>query len=76
MWWSPRWLQPLWRAVLVPPGRGARAAIYAASAPELEGITGLCFRSVGRRQQTSRRSRDLAARRKLWEMSADLTKFV
>ncbi len=76
LWWSPRWLQPLWRAVLLSPGRGARTVIHAASAPELDDITGLCFTSAGRRQQTSRQSRDVAARRKLWELSAHLTNFV
>jgi NAD(P)-dependent dehydrogenase (short-subunit alcohol dehydrogenase family) len=72
-WWSPRWLQPLWRAVLLSPGRAAGAAIYAASAPELAEITGVCFRKAGQRLQTSRRSRDVAARRKLWDLSVRLT---
>lgn len=75
LWWSPRWLQPLWRAVLLSPGRGARPAIHAASAPELDGITGACFRRAGQRQQTSRRSREVAARRKLWDLSVHLTAF-
>jgi retinol dehydrogenase-14 len=76
LWWSPRWLQPIWRAVLLSPSRAADPAIHAASAPELDEITGVCFRRTGERQQTSRRSRDVAARRKLWELSIQLTTFV
>ena len=74
VWWSPRWLQPLWRAVLPSPGQAARAAIYAASAPKLEEITGECLKSVGERQTTSRRSRDVVARKKLWDLSVRLTR--
>jgi NAD(P)-dependent dehydrogenase (short-subunit alcohol dehydrogenase family) len=75
LWWSPRWLQPLWHATLLSPRRAARPAIHAASSPDLDGITGLCFRSAGRRQQTSRRSRDVVARKRLWDLSAQLTRF-
>jgi NAD(P)-dependent dehydrogenase (short-subunit alcohol dehydrogenase family) len=75
-WWNPRWLQSLWRAVLLSPSRAAGAAIHAASAPELDEITGVCFNRAGKRQQTSRRSRDVVARRKLWDSSVHLTKFV
>jgi len=73
LWWSPRWLQPLWRAVLLSPARAADPAIHAASAPELDKITGVCFKSAGKRQQTSHRSHDVAARRKLWDLSFRLT---
>jgi NAD(P)-dependent dehydrogenase (short-subunit alcohol dehydrogenase family) len=73
MWWSPRWLQPLWRTFLLSPGRGARAAIHAATAPELAGVTGRCFGSDGQAKRTSRRSRDSAAGKRLWDVSAELT---
>ena len=72
LWWSPRWLQPLWRAVLLSPERGARAAIRAASDPELERVTGQCVSARGVKR-TSRRSHDPAVRKRLWAVSADLT---
>jgi NAD(P)-dependent dehydrogenase (short-subunit alcohol dehydrogenase family) len=73
MWWRPRWLQPLWRTFLRSPGRGARAAIHAATAPELVGVTGRCVGSHGQLKRTSRRSRDPAVGKRLWDMSAALT---
>ena len=50
-----------------------RAAVYAASAPELQEVTGQCFDRRGRRIRTSRRSHDRAARERLWRMSSELT---
>ncbi|HUQ97830.1 MAG TPA: SDR family NAD(P)-dependent oxidoreductase [Gemmatimonadaceae bacterium] len=75
LWWSPRWLHPLWRAVLLSPSRAAGPAIHAASAPEVAEITGVCLRKAGQRRQTSRRSRDVEARTKLWDLSVQLTTF-
>jgi NAD(P)-dependent dehydrogenase (short-subunit alcohol dehydrogenase family) len=72
VWWNPRWLQPFWRALLLSPERGAAAAIYAASAPELASVTGQCFGVTGHSTRTSRRSRDPVLRKKLWETSAAL----
>jgi retinol dehydrogenase-14 len=72
-WWRPRWLKPLWRTVLLSPRSGARAAIHAASARELDGVTGCCFGGGGRRKLTSRLSRDVAARKSLWDVSVHLT---
>jgi NAD(P)-dependent dehydrogenase (short-subunit alcohol dehydrogenase family) len=69
----PRWLRALWSRVLLAPEAGARAAVYAASAPELVGVTGQCFDRNGRRLRTSRRSRDVELRRRLWRTSAELT---
>ena len=69
----PRWLRALWSRVLLAPEAGARAAINAASAPELVGVTGQCFDRRGRRVHTSRRSRDVELRRRLWRKSAELT---
>jgi NAD(P)-dependent dehydrogenase (short-subunit alcohol dehydrogenase family) len=71
-WWSPRWLRALWGRVLLAPEAGARASVYAAAAPELAGITGQCFDGRGRRIRTSRRSRDAAARERLWRASEEL----
>ena len=69
----PRWLRALWSRVLLTPEDGARAAVYAASAPELVGITGQCFDRHRRRVRTSRQSRDAELSRLLWRTSAELT---
>ena len=71
-WWSPRWLQPVWRKLLLTPERGAQAAIYAASAPEIAGVTGRCFGVNGRAKRTSRRSYDLVLRQRLWRATEAL----
>jgi NAD(P)-dependent dehydrogenase (short-subunit alcohol dehydrogenase family) len=73
IWWSPRWLQPLWRKLLLSPERGARAAIHAATAPGLASVTGRCLGAGGRPKRTSRRSHDAVARELLWRVSAELT---
>jgi retinol dehydrogenase 14 len=72
-WWSPRWLQPLWRIFLRTPDAGARAAINAASAPELAAVSGRCFGASGRPKRTSHRSYDVVTREQLWRVSAELT---
>jgi len=72
-WWSPRWLRPLWTALFLSPEEGAHASVHAASAPELDGVTGRCFDRRGRTVRTSRRSYDAAARERLWRVSAELT---
>jgi NAD(P)-dependent dehydrogenase (short-subunit alcohol dehydrogenase family) len=69
----PRWLKAVWGRVLSTPERGARTAIYAASAPELETVTSQCFDRRGRPMRTSRRSRNEELRARLWRMSAELT---
>lgn len=73
LWWSPRWLRALWGRVLLTPAEGARASLYAASAPALAGVTGRCFDDRGRPVRTSRRSRDVTARARLWRVSEALT---
>jgi NAD(P)-dependent dehydrogenase (short-subunit alcohol dehydrogenase family) len=73
IWWSPRWLQPLWRTFLFSPERGARAAIYATSTPELTGVTGRCFGADTRPKHTSRRSHDATTSGRLWRVSEELT---
>jgi NAD(P)-dependent dehydrogenase (short-subunit alcohol dehydrogenase family) len=69
----PRWLKAVWGRVLSTPERGARSAIYAASAPELRTVTAQCFDRRGRPMRTSRQSRNVATRERLWKVSADLT---
>lgn len=73
LWWSPRWLRALWGRVLLSPEEGARASVYAASAPALAGVTGKCFDRRGRAVRTSRRSYDVTAQKRLWRASEVLT---
>ena len=69
----PRWLKAVWGRVLSTPERGARAAVHAASAPELAAITGRCLDRRGRMVRTSRQSRNPAIRERLWMLSEQLT---
>lgn len=70
---SPRWMRALWRPLLSTPARGARTAVYLATAPELEGVTGRYFEDGDRVRRSSRRSYDVALRERLWDVSAALT---
>jgi NAD(P)-dependent dehydrogenase (short-subunit alcohol dehydrogenase family) len=72
-WWSPRWLRPIWRALLLSPADAARTAIHVASSPELAGVSGRCFGVRRRERRTSRRSHDVATRERLWRVSGELT---
>ncbi|PYP77096.1 MAG: hypothetical protein DMD35_16345 [Gemmatimonadetes bacterium] len=69
----PRWLKAVWGRVLASPTAGARAAVHAASAPEIATVTGKCFDRYGREVRTSRQSRDPATRERLWTLSEQLT---
>jgi len=69
----PRWLKAVWGRVLSTPERGARSAIYAASATELETVTAKCLDRRGRPMRTSRQSRNVATQERLWRVSAELT---
>jgi NAD(P)-dependent dehydrogenase (short-subunit alcohol dehydrogenase family) len=74
LWWSPPWLRPLWRALLLSPASAARTAVHVASSPELADVSGRCFGPRGQQTRTSRRSHDIAARQRLWRVSAELTR--
>lgn len=54
------------------PEKGARTHIYAASAPEIEGVTGRYF-AYCREAQPSPLARDAAIRRRLWAWTAQVT---
>lgn len=69
----PRWLKAVWARVLASPVAGARAAVHAASAPEIAAVTGRCFDRYGRHVRTSRQSRNPETRARLWTMSEKLT---
>ena len=53
--------------------KAARAAIYLATSPELETVTGKHF-SKGREKRSSEESYDMASAERLWKISAELTK--
>jgi retinol dehydrogenase 12 len=69
----PRWLKAVWGRVLASPSAGARAAVHAASAPEIARITGKCFDRYGHEVRTSRQSRNPQSRERLWKLSEKLT---
>ncbi|HKA19321.1 MAG TPA: SDR family oxidoreductase [Blastocatellia bacterium] len=68
----PKFLQTVIKLVTISPERGARASIYLASSPDVEGITGKYFARC-RQQESSDASRNKAAARDLWNLSAELT---
>jgi NAD(P)-dependent dehydrogenase (short-subunit alcohol dehydrogenase family) len=68
----PRWVRALYEPFLLTPEEGARAVLRLASAPELSGVTGRYF-DRGRERRSSRPSYDLAARKRLWRVSEELT---
>ena len=53
------------------PTRGAATSIYVASAPEIEGKTGLYFVN-SRAKRSSKGSYDEGVAARLWQVSADL----
>ena len=68
---AQRLLVPVIRPFMKSPARGAATSIHVASAPELEGTTGLYF--AGRRaKRSAEHSYDEAAAARLWLVSADL----
>jgi NAD(P)-dependent dehydrogenase (short-subunit alcohol dehydrogenase family) len=69
----PRWLKAVWGRVLSTPNAGARAAVHAASAPEIARVTGRCFDRYGHEVRTSRQSRNAHTRERLWRISEQLT---
>lgn len=69
----PRWLKAVWGRVLASPNAGARAAVHAASAPEIAAVTGRCFDRYGHTVGTSFQSRNRQTRERLWTVSERLT---
>ena len=53
--------------------KAARASIYLATSPDLEGVTGKHF-SKGKEERSSSESYDTASAERLWKISAELTK--
>ncbi len=70
--WRGVALQALAKIFAIRPEQGARTTIYLASSPEVEGVTGKYF--VRQKEtQSSAASQDVAAGKRLWEISAELT---
>jgi NAD(P)-dependent dehydrogenase (short-subunit alcohol dehydrogenase family) len=67
-----RSMNVLMRPLLVSEKKGARTSIHLASSPEVKDVTGRYFVKC-RPAWSSRRSRDMAVARWLWEASEDLT---
>src|SRR5438270_559346 len=61
------------RPFMISPYRAARAAIYLATSPELEDVTGKFF-SRGREKRSSRESYDETSAQRLWKVSEELTR--
>jgi hypothetical protein len=68
---TQRLLVPLLRPFMKSPTAGAATSIHVASAPELEGVTGVYITDKGPKRSASR-SHDEAVGRRLWRVSADL----
>lgn len=65
----PGWLARPWT---ITPEEGARTPLYVATAPGLEGVTGLYFDDC-RPEEPSREARDDAVAARLWAVSEELT---
>lgn len=71
---SGRWMRlmlPVVRPFMERPEQGAATSIHLASAPEVEGVTGLYFANT-RPKEASHASYDAAAAARLWDVSAEL----
>ncbi len=67
-----RLLVKIGKPILISPEKAAKAIIYLALSPDVEGVTGKYF--IGRRQaRSSRISYDSEVQRKLWEISERIT---
>jgi retinol dehydrogenase 14 len=64
-------LLPLVRPLMKTPAQGAATSIYAASSPEVEGITGAYFAN-SKTRKTSKRSYDRSVATRLWTVSEQL----
>jgi len=65
---APAWARLLTRILLARPQKGADPVVRLASAPELDGVTGVYFNRF-RESTPSAAARDDAAARRLWEIS-------
>ena len=78
LWSNParglaRLINPLTRLVMRSPEKGAETAVYLATSPEVEGVTGKYFVDM-QPKFSSRASQDPEAARRLWQISEDRTR--
>jgi retinol dehydrogenase 14 len=66
-----RTLTAVVRPFMKTPARGAATSIYAASSPDVEGVTGV-YLANGKERESSKRSYDRAAADRLWTVSEQL----
>lgn len=69
----PSWMRALYTPFLHTVEQGARAPVRLATAPELERVSGRYFGDPGIETRSSRRSYDVVLRRRLWDVSEQLT---
>ena len=69
--WLFRYSTRLARPFMLTSEQGAQTSVYLASSPEVEGVTGQYFQKC-KVKQPSRRGRDEASARRLWELSEKL----
>ncbi|HZH02268.1 MAG TPA: short-chain dehydrogenase, partial [Myxococcaceae bacterium] len=73
---NPGWLGRAWGLMgpfLSGVEKGAQTSLYLASSPEVEGVSGAYFKKC-RAVKSSPASHDAAAAKRLWEVSAALTR--
>lgn len=63
----------LFSAMRVSAAQGAQTAIYLASSPEVEGVSGKYFDHNGKVSTSSKASYDESSAQRLWQLSAELT---
>ncbi len=63
----------LFKPFMLPPERGAQTSVYLASSPEVEGVSGKYF-DKKQAKPSNPVSYDQAAQKRLWDISAELTK--
>ena len=72
-WYSVPWLRRLWSRALLTPERAAARVVRTALSESLAGITGQCFASSEQPSMMPRRTHDVQARCRLWDLSVALT---
>ena len=73
-WWRARWLARLWQRVFLTPEEAGATVAHAAAGSDRAHGSGMCVTRGGACVRTSRRSYDTALGRRLWEVSAALTR--
>jgi len=75
---APGWMRLIWPVFGLmmrnaPPARAARSSIFLATSPDVEGINATYFNTSSKRTQWPAPVHDEALRRRLWQISVDLT---